>query len=112
MTVTTQPSIAAIAIGYPEGPLSEALEDAVQQSLPRLPGLEEAKSAAERLVVYSKTVQAQREQFIGVYGDAFGSQPLRLLHGEGATRAHPVHRAHAAGASAGVAGEECAHYAA
>lgn len=95
MSVTMQSTIAAIAIGYPEGPLSDAMEAAVQQSLPRLPGLEEASSAAERLVVFSKAVQLQRERFIDVNGNAFGTQLVRPSRGEFVTHSHPVHRAHA-----------------
>jgi hypothetical protein len=96
MKATMVSTIAAITIGYPEGPLSDALEVAVQQSLPRLPGLEGATSLAERMDVYSTAVKVQREQFIALYGDAFGAQSARLLRGASASRAQPVHRAHAA----------------
>lgn len=84
--------IATLNVNYPEGPLSDALEALVQQSLPRLPGLEEATSVAERLAVYSKAIKAQREKFIALHGDAFGVAPARLQRGALASRSIPIHR--------------------
>lgn len=63
---------AALPIDYPEGPIADALEAEVQRSLPQLSGLEGAQNEGERMEIYARAIDEQRDEFIAMYGDAFG----------------------------------------
>lgn len=72
MTASIVRPIAVLSINYPEGPTADAIEAEVQQSLPPLSGLEDVRTESERLEVYARVIDEQRDEFIGMYGDAFG----------------------------------------
>lgn len=60
---------------YPEGPSAEAIEAQVQQSLPPLAGLADARSLDERVAVYGRELSQQRAAFMGIHGhDALGCE--------------------------------------
>jgi hypothetical protein len=67
------PRIPLVAIdSYPEGPLADAIEAALQAKLPAIAGMDEAHSAEERLACYQREIACQRSSFVELYGDAFG----------------------------------------
>lgn len=67
------PSLAlALHIDYPDGLAADELEAKIAADLPALPGLDEAGSQQERLDVYATAIHEQREEFVDLYGDAFG----------------------------------------
>lgn len=72
MTASIVRPIAVPSINYPEGPTADAIEAKVQQSLPPLNGLDDARTESERLEIYARVIDEQRDEFIGMYGDAFG----------------------------------------
>jgi len=59
-------------IDYPEGPLADALEAEVERKLPPLPGLTQAATQDERLAIYAAAIEAQRADFVDMYGCPFG----------------------------------------
>jgi hypothetical protein len=59
-------------IDYPDGPLADALEAEVAATLPPLAGLQEASTLEQRMAIYAKAIEAQREAFIETHGCQFG----------------------------------------
>lgn len=78
MTASIVRPIAVLSIDYPEGPIADAIEAEVQQSLPPVSGLEGARTENERLEAYARAIDAQRDEFIAMYGDAFGWEKRRV----------------------------------
>ena len=72
MTVTIVRPIPLSSIDYPEGPLADRLEVEARRSLPQVRGLDEAQTEEERMQAYAQVIEEQRDDFIGMYGDAFG----------------------------------------
>lgn len=72
MTASIVRPVVVLSINYPEGPIAEALEAQVQQTLPPLSGLDQAQTEGDRLAVYARAIDAERDEFIAMYGDAFG----------------------------------------
>jgi len=77
MTASIVRPIAVLSINYPEGPTADAIEAEVQQSLPPLNGLDGARTENERLEIYARAIDVQRDEFIAMYGDAFGWEKRR-----------------------------------
>lgn len=72
VSIVRQVALPSIDIDYPEGPLADRLEAEARRSLPHVRGLDEAQTEAERMQVYAQVIEEQRDDFIGMYGDAFG----------------------------------------
>lgn len=67
------PRIPLVALdAYPEGPLADAIEAALQAKLPAITGMDEAHSLEERVACYQRQIDSQRTSFVELYGDAFG----------------------------------------
>lgn len=67
------PRIPLVALeAYPDGPLADAIEAALQAKLPVIAGLDEAHSLEERVACYQREIDGQRSSFVDLYGDAFG----------------------------------------
>lgn len=72
MTASIVCPVAVLSIDYPEGPFADALEAEVLRTLPQLSGLEGAQTEGERMEVYARAIDEQRDEFIAMYGDPFG----------------------------------------
>lgn len=72
MTVTIVRPVPLSSIDYPEGPLADRLEAEARRSLPHVSELDEARTEEERMLAYARVIEEQRDDFIGMYGDAFG----------------------------------------
>jgi hypothetical protein len=72
MTVTIVRPVPLSSIDYPEGPLADRLEAEARRALPQVCGLDEAQTEGERMQAYAQVIEEQRDDFIGMYGDAFG----------------------------------------
>lgn len=56
----------------PDGPLADAIEAALQNSLPAIHGMDEAHTPEERLACYQRETDFQRASFVELYGEPFG----------------------------------------
>jgi len=72
MTVTIVRPVPLSSIDYPEGPLADRLEAEARRALPQVRGLDDAQTEGERMQAYAQVIEEQRDDFIGMYGDAFG----------------------------------------
>jgi len=77
MTASIVRPIAVLSIDYPEGPIADAIEAEVQQSLPPVSGLEGARTENERSEAYSRAIDAQRDA-TAVTWAMFGPRPFAL----------------------------------
>ena len=63
-----------------DGPIADALEALVADTLPVIPGLHDTMSNTERDQVISATIAAQREAFVRIWGNAFGQTIDPVTH--------------------------------
>lgn len=57
--------------------ISNRIESAIAETLPDIPGLETDLSLNERVLIYSKHIEASRATFIAMHGDPFGCEKER-----------------------------------
>lgn len=83
MTALTVSPVAC-SIDYPDGPMADALEAQISQSLPAVEGLSEAETQAERMMAYDCAIRKQFKEFVDLYGDPFGWEKRQVTREESA----------------------------
>lgn len=86
VSIVRQVALPPIDVDYPEGPLADRLEEEARRSLPHVRGLDEARTEDERMQAYALAIEEQRDDFIDMYGDAFGWEKRRVPREPGAQR--------------------------
>lgn len=86
VSLVRQVALPPIDIDYPEGPLADRLEEEARRSLPHVRGLDEARTEGERMQAYAQAIEEQRDDFIDMYGDAFGWEKRSVPREQGAQK--------------------------